>query len=200
MVSNDHSSVIDVFCDDARKLENNKELGLFDAVVSSPPYLTAQDYDRSSKLEITVLGLMEDEELRDLGPVVIGSGRGRQDKEAIAKLSFTPPEIEELSQVDFRASVVVAAFLRDIALVIQGCYKHLHSGGCCCLVIGNSTIRNIRLPVHEWTIEIARQTGFRLTEHFVDKVRDRRVPPNRHGHTSVISQEHILIFTKDMRI
>ncbi len=59
---------------------------------------------------------MEDEELRDLGPVVIGSGRGRQDKEAIAKLSFTPPEIEELSQVDFRASVVVAAFLRDIAL------------------------------------------------------------------------------------
>jgi hypothetical protein len=60
----------------------------------------------------------------------------------------------------------------------------------------DSTIRKITLPIHLWIIDIAEEAGFLIKEHFVDTVKAGRIPPKRYGHSSVIGQEHILIFKK----
>lgn len=200
MVINTRSSGSSVFCDDSRKLVSSPRSRVFDAVVSSPPYLSAQDYYRSSKLEITILGLMEEKNLHELGPSMIGSGRGEQDKNALSKLISLPREIKELDELNPRSAKVVAGYLNDMTHVIHGCHKHLREGGHCCLIIGDSTIQKIKLPVHKWITIIAEQAGFCFEEHYIDIVKDRRVPSQRKGHTSIIDQEHILIFKKTNNI
>jgi len=174
-----------------------ENIGSFDAIVSSPPYLSAQDYYRSSKLEISILGLIPEKKLSSLGPEMIGSGRGSQNKNAIKDLYIKPLEINVLEQINSHAALVVANYLKDMAIVLEGCYKRLKKRGRCCLVIGDSKVRNIDLPVHKWTIAMAEKVGFFLKEHFIDIVKNRRVPPQRCGHSSIICKEHILVFEKE---
>ena len=140
---------------------------------------------------------MEKEELDRLGPKLLGSGRGHQKNDALDRLYFIPEEIKKLSEIDFHSALVVGNYLNDMTEVLIGCHKHLKEGGYCCLIIGDSTIRKIPLPVHKWMIRISKHIGFQLEEHLVDMVKNRRVPAPRHGHDSVIMYEHILIFKKN---
>jgi DNA modification methylase len=197
LVKDGQDSHIRVINADARELEKNKKLGEFDAIISSPPYLTAQDYYRSSKLEISILGLMSKSELFGLGPATIGSGRGKTTYAILDKNDYFPKELRRLAKIDKRAAKTGVAFITDMQKVIKGCYEHLRSGGRCCFIIGDSKIRDVKLPVHKWIMKIALEQRLNLEEHFIDVIRSRRVPPQRQGHSSVIGYEHILIFSKE---
>ena len=196
LVLDGRASRIRVIRADSRELEKNNRLGLFDAIISSPPYLTAQDYYRSSKLEISVLGLMSESELRGLGSVIIGSGRGQATTDAPEKGNFCPRELKALAKVNERAAKIGVSFIADMHKVIKGCYERLKKGGRCCFIIGDSSIHDIQLEVHKWVTEVAIREKLNLEKHFIDVIRSRRVPPQRQGHSSVIRQEHILIFSK----
>jgi tRNA G10 N-methylase Trm11 len=176
-VVNGKESRIRVIRGDSRKLEKNKKLGTFDAIISSPPYLTAQDYYRSSKLEINILGLMTKSEMIGLGPAMIGSGRGKVKADVPQKGDYFPRELKELAKVDDRAAKTAFGFITDMRKVIRGCYKRLRSGGRCCLIIGDSKIRGIKLPVHKWIKKLSMEEFLNLEEHFIDVIKNRRVPP-----------------------
>lgn len=196
LVADGRDSRVTVIQADARELKNDAQLGSFDAVVSSPPYLTAQDYYRSSKLEITILGLMSEAELLGLGPAMIGSGRGKPAADMPKKASSLPRELRDLAKVDERSARTAIGFINDMSKVIRGCYKKLRRGGRCCFIIGDSKIRDIKLPVHKWITKIASEEHLYLDEHLIDIIKSRRVPPQRQGHSSVIGHEHILVFRK----
>lgn len=196
LIPNGHLYRVNIICDDARYLVTNKNLGSYNAVISSPPYLSAQDYYRSSKLEVEILGLMNDSNLSELGPLIIGSGRGRQPTDAFEKAPFIPVQLKQLAEIDKRSAIVVLKFLCDMMEVIKGIHFRLKYNGYCCLIIGDSVIRKIKLPTHKWIKRIAQQNKLYLQEHFVDIVKSCRVPPKRIGHNSVIDKEHILIFKK----
>jgi DNA modification methylase len=196
LVKHGPSSRVRIVNDDARELSKRYRLGCFDAIVSSPPYLSAQDYYRSSKLEISVLKLIDASELECLGPSLIGSGRGKICYEDLNNMPFIPPMFKRLMSEDKRSAATVASFLCDIAEVMKGCYERLKSNGKCCLIIGDSIIRGIKLPTHQWIIELAIENNFTLQDHFVDAIKSCRIPPQRVGHESVIDKEHILVFIK----
>lgn len=196
LVKDGRATTISISCGDARQLKEASSQRKYDAIVSSPPYLSAQDYFRSSKLEIAILGLAGDNPSETLGPLILGSGRGQVALLSDIELENLPLEVRKLNNADARAAAVVAHYLDDIRTVVRGCWKNLKGNGKCCLVIGDSTIRGIPLPVHRWISELTEAEGFTLKEHFVDTVRDRRLPPQRVGHESVIKHEHILVFAK----
>lgn len=172
---------------------------LYDAIVSSPPYLSAQDYYRSSKLELAVLGLTKNTGAKTLGPLIIGSGRGSLPPLEDAELRAAPAEVRKLNRVDRRAATVVSRYLIDVRRVVESCTSWTKPGGAVCFVIGDSTIRGLALPVHQWFIDIAEEAGLDLQDHYLDAVRDRRLAPKRNGHQSVIEHEHILVFRKTTR-
>ena len=62
------------------------------------------------------------------------------------------------------------------------------------MIVGDSTLRGISLPVHKWMIQIGEAIGFRLLAHEIDFIRDRRLAPKRMGHSSLIDCEHLLFF------
>ena len=166
-----------------------------DAVVTSPPYLSAQDYYRSSKLELAVIG--EDASSASLGPKIIGSGRGK-----LRQMGFGCDELPQqkvlaqLERRDRRARRLVDNYLEDMQHVLDRVAEGLKDQGRCCIVIGDCKIRDVRLPVHSWVAHLAQLSGLRLYRHEIDAIRDRRVPPLRQGHNSVIRDDHLLFFRK----
>ena len=183
---------------DARCLINARRPQTADAIVTSPPYLSAQDYFRSSKLELAVSGMWKAGIARSLGEKIIGSGRG--DISVRGNGEFFPQHaadiLSSLRSVNPRGASVVAKYLSDMRSVISGLYRSLPSGGRCCLIVGDSTISGLKLPVHEWFIELITGAGFTLFGYEVDLIRNRRVPPQRERHASVIDHEHLLFARK----
>lgn len=185
-----------VYVADSRKRDKRIKPGSIDAVVTSPPYLTAQDYFRSSKLELAVSGQWYEGIEADLGPKIIGSGRGHVEKTDGSPLAWEPTPLDRLGKRSLRARQVVENYLGDMAKVVANVREYLKPKGKCCLIIGNSTVQGVRLPVHRWVVSIAKSAGLELIGHDVDAIRGRRVPPQREGHSSVIDKEHLLFFQK----
>lgn len=195
----DPPAIARVSAGDARKATGN-QVERVDAVVTSPPYLSAQDYYRSSKLELAVSGLWKPNIERGLGKRIIGSGRGGilQRKSCKARLR-RPDSGISVPKLSARSAAVVQDYLFDMRLMLASVFQCLRTGGKCCLVIGDSTVEGCYLPVHQWFLKLARGAGFRLFRHEIDLIRDRRVPPKREGHASVIDREHLLFLEKPER-
>ena len=181
---------------DARCVAKHIRSDPVDAIVTSPPYLSAQDYYRSSKLELAILGRAFRHGRESLGERIIGSGRGGQARIDWGRQSWRPKPLEALRKSDDHAAAVVARYFDDMRAVFKGIHRVVKPGGLCCFIVGDSTLRGIRLPVHRWISEIAETAGFQLVEHEVDTIRDRRVPPQRQGHSSLIDCEHLLFFER----
>jgi hypothetical protein len=178
---------------DARKLTSVVSEPV-DAIVTSPPYLSAQDYFRSSKLEMAVAGL--DAQLVGLGERMLGSGRGRTPNHPNSNVDWECRQVRQLRTIDPRSAYVVDKYLNDMLLVFHQMFSVLKPGGECCVMVGDSTIRGLLLPVHRWMKRLAIDSGFAVFAHEADQIRDRRVPPKRTGHDSVIDLEHLLFFRK----
>jgi DNA modification methylase len=163
------------------------------AIVTSPPYLSAQDYFRSSKLELFIGGFGD--KMQPLGVAMLGSGRGRVEVNTGTRFSRFSA-ISRLQRRDPRAAAIVCSYLVDMETVCREMYNALKRSGKCCLIVGDSTIRGVRLPVHRWLKILARRVGFKVVGHEVDQIRDRRIPPKRTGHQSVIACEHLLYLAK----
>lgn len=172
----------------------------FDALVTSPPYLSAQDYYRASKLELSVLGILDTAAYRDLGSKMIGSDRGHLRKGSNYSGSVEGIGSWWLARIrnrDARSGRVVARYFNQMDACLRECHMVLRRGAKCCLIVGDSTIRGIQIPVHKIVAELAQAAGFKHTGHEVDRIRDRRVPPARAHHKSVIEKEHLLWFRRE---
>jgi DNA modification methylase len=193
-VRDGRSSRVRVFCADARNLSKMTGLGSFDAVISSPPYLSAQDYYRSSKLELSILGFGKRIKTQKFVSSIIGSGRGNllesYPETSISKLR----KVRILLEKDRKAAFCISKYIEDMRKVIIGIKTRLKTNGYCCLIVGDSIIRGIKIPTHKWICDILNENGFTKIDHFIDIVKSCRVPPQRMGHESVIKKEHILIY------
>ena len=171
---------------------------LVDAVVTSPPYLNAQDYYRSCKLELWVVGLMEPDALKKWAQdELIGTDRipvhpGLLD---LPIASTTGVDLRDrLLSVNPKNACILTRYALDMENVLSRIIQVLKPGGYCAIVSGDNTLSNLPIPTHQIITEIAMSLGFRLRHHYVDTIRDRWVPPSRNGHSGVIRDDHIQIF------
>ncbi len=116
-----------------------------DAIVTSPPYLTAQDYWRSSKLEHAIV-FAPDQDTNHIGPSIIGSGRGAvaHQRDLLDSFAEAPTGFVALRRCSPNAAVVAMNYLRDMDRVISELRKVLRKGGHCCLVLGDCQIAGIK--------------------------------------------------------
>ena len=185
---------------DSRGLSTDMLGGYVDSVVTSPPYLSAQDYYRSSKLELAILGPLVQMGTKSLGSAIVGSGRGEYSKLDWNKQKSLPSTLKLLRAEDERSARLVVTYLDDMRTIFGRIRTVLKPSGRCCMVVGDSTLRGICLPVHKWMIQIGEAMGFRLLAHEIDFIRDRRLPPKRLGHSSLIDCEHLLFFGRASQV
>jgi DNA modification methylase len=88
-------------------------------------------------------------------------------------------------------------YITDMAGVFTEAYRLLQPGCLFCVVVNNSTLRDVRLPVVDRLTARAEQIGFRLDNHFCRTVRYAQASYHRSAREDKrVSEDHILFFLK----
>ena len=192
---------IEVIEGDSRNLSKILNGKKVDAVVTSPPYLNAQDYYRSCKLQLFILGHASPAELREWSRDLIGSDRIFNEQALLAK-ELPCPLAEmiksELAERNKKNAQVFAKYILDMSKVLQEINSVLKDNSYCAIVSGYNLISGITIPTPEVINQLASKEGFQLTRCCRDRIRDRWVPTIRNGHNAVITEEYLLVFKKSV--
>lgn len=167
-------------------------------IVTSPPYINAQDYFRNFKLELYLLEGILPFQVATLRHRFIGTERGalleglrQQD---IRKHCELIPKLKALQASDARLAAVVHRYVHDMGTVFDGFVKCLEPSGCCVIVCGDNLVGGIRIPTWRVLERLLTERGFVLFDRFRDSIQDRLLAPKRCGHKGLIKEEVVSAF------
>ncbi|HLO13640.1 MAG TPA: DNA methyltransferase [Anaerolineales bacterium] len=162
-----------------------------DAVITSPPYANNYDYADALRFEMTFWGEVNgwgdihDKVRKHL--IVSSSQHSSKEKLSADELLSSPilePIRPELTSIVNRLAItreshggkkhyhtMVAAYCRDIALVLRELRTVCRSGAQMCWVIGDSAPYGVYCPIDNWIGELALAEGF--VSYQFEKLRDR---------------------------
>jgi site-specific DNA-methyltransferase (cytosine-N4-specific) len=173
-------------------------LGEHSHIITSPPYINAQDYFRNFKLELYLLEGMIPFSARRLAECFIGTERGDLvrgvPKEAIRRNLRCISRLEELQDRSARLAAVVHRYFHDMDCALDVIQRCLNPGGCLVVVCADNLVGGIRIPTWQVLQQMIEERGFRLFDTFTDPILDRVLPPRRCGHRGLIKEETVLAF------
>ncbi|MFO7835857.1 MAG: DNA methyltransferase [Candidatus Thorarchaeota archaeon] len=159
-------SYLDIRVGDARNQNVNDES--VDLIVSSSPYVTSYEYADLHQLSTIWLNFAED--YRDYREEFIGTAyRDPEDRDL--KSDIARKIVSDLRRESERTSEAVKIFFADMDEVFEESYRILKSGGRCCYVIGNTTLKGVDILNAQVFAESVQHCGFEL-----DRVIKRPIP------------------------
>ncbi|MFZ1520331.1 MAG: hypothetical protein WAU11_16260 [Ignavibacteriaceae bacterium] len=200
-----------IISDDAMdlKLKKLKGLGSFnisknkllphdsiDLVITSPPYLTAQKYIRSVKLELLWLGFKQSE-LAAFEKSTVGTEYVTGE---INIKEFFVEDIDTLinwtnKKSAGRASMVFKYF-DSMKIVLQELFRVLKSNSYAIFIMGDNTILNRKVNTYDLLSSLAKSIGFEEVLILKDLIRNRSMITSRNGTGGLIKNEYIIILKK----
>lgn len=167
-------------------------------IISSPPYVSAQKYIRSSRLNIEWLNL-GDQPTKVYDQKSIG--REHVSKEDISSLK--PIGIKEVDEIIIKIfeknksrAYITHTYMLDMRETLIRLYEVLKINGYFVMIIGNNTIAGYEFLTHKYLIEMAEQIGFVTNLVLIDDIKSRGLMTNRNKSASVISREYVIVFKK----
>ena len=190
---------VKVFDKDIKKLTakemNNESV---DFIITSPPYVSAQKYIRSSRLNIEWLGLGEKEsKFYDQHSI----GREQILKSDLSLLE--PVGSNELNQIIYQINEknstrahITLAYMIEMKKTFIELYRVLKTHGYFTMVMGNNTIAGIAFETEKFLRQIAEEIGFETKLVLIDDIKSRGLMTKRNKTASTISREYVVIFQK----
>lgn len=191
-----------VFQGDARETSNilmQNGIEEVNFIITSPPYINAQDYFRSYKLEIWWLSLATPEEVRCLNKQAIGTENvSGSNYSSIPKSKNRTLDraLRKIWKVNKRKSYIVYNYFENMTSIFKEFCNVLPMKAHFCLVTGNNTICGVKIPTYKILVHIAENNGFKLVETVRDKIRYRSLPPDRNHKGGIIKEEWITVFQR----
>ena len=170
-----------------------------DFIITSPPYINAQDYFRSYKLELWWLGLATPEEVRNLNKQAIGTERIsgiNYNYKPKSEIRILASVLNKIWKINKRKAYIIYNYFENINIIFREAYEVLKNSGHFCLITGNNTICEIKIPTYKIIIRLAKNNRFGLVEIGKDKIRYRSLPPARNHNGGIIKEEWITVFKK----
>lgn len=182
--------------DKAKNLRSNS----IDLILTSPPYLTAQKYIRTQKLELLWLDMLSEKQLIDLDKRVIGTERV-----SLKQINFAEKiEIESIdsliewaSSLSRQRAAQLFKFFLGMKQVILEMYRVLRNGAHAIVVIGNNKVLGKDVETYKLLIDVAVHSGFKLELVLKDKIRGRGMITRRHNSGGLIKEEFVIILEKE---
>ena len=197
-----NNNYVKVFQGDARKISSILEQNGIEKVnfiITSPPYINAQDYFRSYKLELWWLGLSTPDEVRSLNKQAIGT-------ETISGYSYdSPPKVEDerlnniLKKIwhkNRKKAYIVYDYFENMKIMFKEIAAILKDNKYFVLVTGCNTICGVKIPTYKILTHIANMYNFECVEIVKDEIRNRNLPPKRNHNGGVIKEEWITVYQK----
>jgi len=192
-----HFCYAKVYDCDARKLSIRDDC--IDLIVTSPPYMSAQKYFRSMRLEFFWLDLGTRDQFASLDAKAIGTERIKsEDCKELQKTGIAKADVllEGIFEKSPRRAYMVSKYFNDIHLVLDEIYRVLREGKYLVLVVGNNSVCGRRFPSHEIMSEIASKSGFTKEFMLVDDIKSRGLMTKRNKTAGIIDSEWVLVLRK----
>lgn len=184
---------------DARSMPS--EIKNIKLIVTNPPYISSIRYLETAKLEMYWLGFVKErEEYLSLDKKVIGTERlGVKEYDSVHLTGYKNID-KTIRQIyntgNFKMSKVVARYFEDMNKVFKEMHRVLLPHGYVVIKISDSLVRKVRVPTHEFFIEIAGKNGLKKIDAFKDEIENRSLLTKRNYYSGMLSHDWILIFQK----
>jgi len=169
-------------------------------VITSPPYINAQDYFRNFKLELYILEGLLPFRVEDLRTRFIGTERGDLlagiPKEILNANCETLPSLKALDRRTPRLAAVVHRYLFDMSRAFENVSSFMEHKAQFILVCGDNLIGGVRIRTWQVLRHMLERKGFILFEMFSDPIANRMLAPKRSGHKGLIKEEVVCAFRK----
>jgi hypothetical protein len=176
------------------------EVGRCSHVITSPPYINAQDYFRNFKLELYILEGVLPFTVEQVRKRFIGTDRGNLlagiPDAFISHNLVMLPELKQLASISRRLAAVVHRYLFDMTSAFGVIKTCLDPGGKLVLVCGDNLVGGIRIRTWEVLRAILQNQGFVVFDEFSDRIENRMLAPKRSGHKGLIKEEVVCAFYK----
>lgn len=183
---------------DAKEVPSNLGASL---ILTSPPYMAAQKYTRTTSLEMFWLGLLGDaEDRRRLETRVIGSEVARLSRrQACPQLGNARVDdlVSQVWKLNKSRAKIMSNYFRDMFDVLNRLEAALTAGGKLVVVVGNNTVCGKTIPVYQILDDWCRQQlALRTSAILVDPIRQFGMLTKRHKTAGIINREYVLIYEK----
>lgn len=176
-----------------KKLPSNS----IDIIFTSPPYLTAQKYLRTSRLELLWLGNSE-KELNDLEKLSIGTERvGANMKTVELGIDSVDSLINRTLSKSRERGLMVYNYFENMVKALNEMHRLLRYNGYAILVVGNNNVLGQPVNTYRLLTDEAISVGFREVVVLKDKIRNRSMMTKRNGTGGLIKDEYVVILKKE---
>jgi len=148
-----------------------------DCIITSPPYgdsRTTVAYGQFSRLSLQWLDMAMDGELQIdrklMGGIVDSKIENSLKSKSLAKA------FNLVAKHDVRRSKEVLAFYIDLNKALIQAYRILKKNKYFCIVIGNRTVKNVKLPTDFIVSELGEEIGFHTVDIIVRNIPNKRMP------------------------
>lgn len=170
----EHRKYVDVVVTDLNTAdgESPRKYGLFDLVITSPPYgdsPTTVAYGQFSRLSSEWIGLLD---ARSVDRMSMGGVR---------KCGYLPDSpvasaVDGIHRIDRKRAVQVESFYVDLMNSIKTVASVTSQNATVCYVVGNRRVRGITLPTDEFVEFAFERAGFSHRETIVRNIPNKRMP------------------------
>lgn len=185
---------------DALAVTFDKKVNL---IITSPPYINAFDYGRTLRLENLWLGTLTEEELRNKKKCYVGTEKVAIKEEEVNLTVLEDSTLlrdyfERISCIDKKRALIVKKFFDDMKTNLMEMNRILQCGGFYCIVIGNSSIRNVE--VESWKVlrDIALTVGYTVETYFNYIIQNPYIRIPRGGKGGKINSDYVLVLRKSI--
>lgn len=189
-----------VRADVVNDVDISRKIGKHSHVITSPPYVNAQDYFRNFKLELYVLEGVLPFTVDSLRERFIGTERGdllvAVPEESVEDNCKRFPPLTALKYKKPRLACVVHRYLHDVGQAFDNIITCLRPKACFVLVCGDNLVGGIRIPTWQLLGRMLEEKGFELFDQFADPIGDRMLAPRRCGHKGLIKEEVVCAFRR----
>ena len=162
----------------------------FDVLITSPPYLQAQEYMRTVKMELFWLGY-NDEEIRKLSRLEIPYRK--------ADRLIQTPTLEKIRSKLTRADLVklLDSYFCHTINALENAMNQLKTNGTACIFIGNPLIDGIKVEIWRILMEYFMDNGYFFENLYEDRIKNRQLFGTRKNkNPDGMKSEFLLILRK----
>jgi 16S rRNA G966 N2-methylase RsmD len=180
-----------------KKLAEKVPSNTIDIVFTSPPYLTAQKYIRTNKLELFWLGY-SNEEVNYLEKISIGTERIKKD------LEYEPLGIKSIDSLteyvlpkSYERGLMVYKYFKDMLEALKEMHRLLRNNGYAVLVVGDNKVLDKKVDTYRLLVDAAVSIGFTEICILKDTIKSRSMMTKRNSTGGLIKNEYVAILKRE---
>jgi len=186
---------VNIIGSDARDVD--LEDSSVDLAVTSPPYASAVHYVSVHKLEMFWLGLLS--ETSELDSRVVGTARAYVSEyrawEPCTEIAPLRKVLDELLAKDKKSAYIVYKYFDEMRKNFDEVNRVLKRNRKYCVVVGENTLRRVRIPTYRILVHVAGRSGFELKDLLCYDVINRHLDIPR-WNDSRIERDYVLVLQR----